>query len=161
MKKTFLALLCVVHLSSFADVRIHNSSGVDVGYLIEAVSASLQIDDVDIFVLPTYNKTVKGQSRIYIASCSRLGEKVFRINLNFSDQLARKDRAEIDEAIIHEMIHVWQMYQGKLEVLTSNKILFNGRIYWLDRTPYNRRPWESEAERLVEHIWRHLRITKA
>ena len=53
------------------------------------------------------------------------------------------DSTRLERTIIHELVHVLQMQEGRLEVHAEH-------ILWLDQpwkfnTPYTKRPWEIEA----------------
>ncbi len=47
--------------------------------------------------------------------------------------------------ILHEIVHIKQVYNGRLVVCDLKFVEFNGKSYEIMKYPYNLRPWESEA----------------
>lgn len=60
------------------------------------------------------------------------------------------------EAVVHEMIHVWQLNTGILYIIGGNVILWNNIPYDIRLIPYADRPWECQARIMSKKIIKQL-----
>lgn len=65
---------------------------------------------------------------------------------------------EIGEMLAHELIHIEQMANGRLDLRPADK----GFVIWEGKertaTPYSRNfPWEQEAYKRMGSLWRDIR----
>lgn len=63
---------------------------------------------------------------------------------------------ETTKVIAHELIHVDQYVSGGLKMVSPRKVRFRNRIVDIEKTPYNKRPWELDAERRGRKLERYL-----
>jgi hypothetical protein len=50
---------------------------------------------------------------------------------------------DLESTMVHELIHVMQIYSGRLQIL-QGEVKWEGKT-WSLSTPYQQRPWEQEA----------------
>lgn len=86
----------------------------------------------------TLGKTVYAETPL---NC--LAEKTIRINDNLSVE-------EIIEPLIHELIHLSQLYTGRLSISRAGNIIWDGQTYVIDQSTmtykeYRALPWELDA----------------
>ena len=67
---------------------------------------------------------------------------------------ALEDDVTLYKTIAHECVHIKQYFTKELESIDSNKTKFKNKVYNLADTPYNKRPWEIEAYKLEEEIYK-------
>ena len=75
----------------------------------------------------------------------------FRIN----DCLSPK---EIIKPVVHELIHIHQVYIGKLKAMRDGTYIWDGRQYkntdpnLLENSAYRNLPWEQDVENVIDSI---------
>jgi len=58
---------------------------------------------------------------------------------------------ELEATVIHELIHVMQIYSGRLKIL-QGEVKWEGKT-WSLATPYQERPWEQEAYLMTQILF--------
>jgi len=83
---------------------------------------------------------------------SKEGDK-YIITFYYSDYFKKGDEKPV---LIHELIHIWQMEQGKLIPLAANKVVWKGDTIRLADVPYFDRPFEVEAKKMEDILIQKL-----
>lgn len=93
------------------------------------------------------------QPKIYIAMAPlhfrmlgmtrEIAPRTYMIDLN-----PYYSNTRLEHTLIHELVHVKQMYQGRLKV-KANTIEWL-QADWAFNTPYSHRPWELEAKKVTQ-----------
>jgi len=79
--------------------------------------------------------------------CLALSSREFEIE--FDNRIKKED--DFITCVIHEMVHVWQ-YAYRLLKDTHTKQYWKGKDY--TDTPYSKQPWEQQAYRLQEILYK-------
>ena len=149
MKKLLILLLTVVSLSSYG--FINNSTR----YLLfdaEKVQELLKIDDsieIMIVYLPKHVEyDIFTKDHLKGTVCPSVnGKYVIFLSSELSD-------TEAENTLIHEMTHISQIIDGRLEYISGNHVRWKGNSY--HKVRYNS-PWEVEAEKITSIVKSRLK----
>ena len=77
--------------------------------------------------------------------------------IEIDNRIYKNDIREFITSLCHEMVHVWQWVTGILEDRVYPKslgyrTLWKGKDY--TKTPYSRQPWERQAYRMQEKLFK-------
>lgn len=65
----------------------------------------------------------------------------------------KMSRQQALRVLSHELIHLEQYYWEDLVIVNKDTVIYDGELYVVSDTPYDQRPWETDArqrERLLE-----------
>lgn len=143
----FIILLFIssIFLISSNDLKIINTtSSTFIGEAVEKGLDILELDSIKVTIVETPHN---GKERNYL---TRVNDDYFL----FIDTNQRKSR--ILRIVAHELIHIKQYSKNHLIDSGSNMIEWQGKLYDLEKTPYNLRPWEAEARRMEYKLQRKI-----
>lgn len=58
---------------------------------------------------------------------------------------------DLEKTLVHELIHVMQIFSGRLKIL-QGEVIWEGK-HWSLATPYQERPWEQEAHLMSQVLY--------
>lgn len=135
MKKLIYILLLFLTVNTYAQVTVQDNTHYNLAEFTTNGCVLLGIKNIDItieYIAPANEGYYNG----YTFKDST-GTHIIR--------LAKTPDHPIGEVLCHELIHVKQMYFGKLIVLNDSILIYNSRMINLNKVMWLERPYEIDA----------------
>lgn len=126
---------------------IQNKTDYQIDTLIKNVLDILQVKDVIVIIKNVPNLYTENYKDIYALTFEQHDNKVYIIYLSEKCMYLN-----VNDIIIHELIHVQQYYKDRLIQIDNKTVKFRNDIYNLFQDDYDTRLFEIEAIQLVKHI---------
>lgn len=157
--KSILLIIVIIIVQMFlintcrgqSSIVVNNHTPYKVDKLIQDALTILQIKDVVVFVRETDLNTLYTTNKATVIEKSNNHVYFLYIDKNTKEK-------EIKHIIIHECIHIFQMYRDRLVQIDKYNVIFDGvKINLLTSNYYNRK-YEIEAEMLIIPLLRQIKL---
>lgn len=144
-----------------------NATSYDFDSIVIKVERMMGISDSDIIIkyLPSkyglgYNYGYDSEARYNIIEFDIVGLTIYYEKGDVYVIHIKKglSKYEAMSSLVHEMVHVWQLYSGKIIRINDNTVLWQG---WMEIKLKDNRidsPWEREAEELTPLVIKKIKI---
>jgi hypothetical protein len=147
----FLSLIS--HKSYSESLYISNNTHKNDAFYTVIITKTCELLDIDNIYISINSKNAYKHSwdENKLASAEMTGKDSFIIYIDDS-----KPSNSLIVSIIHELVHVEQLYTGRLIIIDDWNIWFIGKKYTVN-VPYDERPWEREAFEVSKKLFSEIK----